>query len=98
MDSLLDKVNSPEDVRTLSPALYPVLAREIRARIIETVSRTGGHLASNLGVVELTLALLHHFSPPADKILWDVSHQTYAWKLLTGRAAGAYFTFRRHPA
>ncbi|NLF84507.1 MAG: 1-deoxy-D-xylulose-5-phosphate synthase [Lentisphaerae bacterium] len=85
MDSLLEKINSPEDVRTLAPALYPVLAEDIRARIIETVSRTGGHLASNLGVVELTIALLHHFSPPADKILWDVSHQTYAWKLLTGR-------------
>ena len=85
MDSLLEKINSPKDVRTLAPALYPVLAEDIRTRIIETVSRTGGHLASNLGVVELTLALLHHFSPPTDKILWDVSHQTYAWKLLTGR-------------
>lgn len=85
MDSLLEKINCPGDLRRLAPAQYPALAKAIRTRIIETVSHTGGHLASNLGVVELTIALLHHFSPPTDKILWDVSHQTYAWKLLTGR-------------
>ena len=61
------------------------LAEEVRDLIIGTVSKTGGHLAANLGVVELTIALLRVFDPPQDKILWDVSHQTYAYKILTGR-------------
>ena len=85
MGSLLEHINSPSDLRRLSPELYAPLAEEIRAKIIGTVGTTGGHLASNLGVVELTIALLHHFDPPTDKILWDVGHQTYTWKLLTGR-------------
>ncbi|NLF23263.1 MAG: 1-deoxy-D-xylulose-5-phosphate synthase, partial [Lentisphaerae bacterium] len=81
MGSLLEQVDSPADLRGFSPELFPPLAEEIRAVITQTVSRTGGHLASNLGVVELTLALLYHFNPPEDKIVWDVGHQTYAWKL-----------------
>ena len=85
MDALLEHINTPEDLRGLATDFYPLLAEEIRAKIIQTVGKTGGHLASNLGVVELTIALLHHFSPPEDKIVWDVGHQTYTWKLLTGR-------------
>ena len=77
---------SPEFVRALPEAELPALAEALRERILETVSANGGHLASNLGVVELTIALLRVFSPPADKILFDVSHQSYAFKLLTGRA------------
>ena len=73
-------------VKALPEAELPALAEALRARILETVSANGGHLASNLGVVELTIALLRVFSPPTDKILFDVSHQSYAFKLLTGRA------------
>jgi 1-deoxy-D-xylulose-5-phosphate synthase len=85
MANILDKVNSPADLKTLPPEELAPLAEEIRALIIDTVSRTGGHLAANLGVVELTLALLRTFDPPGDKIVWDVSHQAYAYKILTGR-------------
>ncbi len=87
MDSLLENIAGPDDLKALSPQLYPLLADELRTKIIATVSRTGGHLASNLGVIELTIALLHHFAPDTDRIVWDVGHQTYAWKLLTGRQA-----------
>ncbi len=85
MSRLLDNVRSPDDLRALPADALPGLAAELREEIIRTVSRTGGHLAANLGVVELTLALLRVFRPPEDKLLWDVSHQTYAYKLLTGR-------------
>jgi transketolase N-terminal domain/subunit len=78
-------IRSPSDVQALGASQLPELAQEIRSEILETVSRTGGHLASNLGAVELTIALLRAFSPPVDKVVWDVGHQTYAWKLLTGR-------------
>ncbi|MBW2329801.1 MAG: 1-deoxy-D-xylulose-5-phosphate synthase, partial [Deltaproteobacteria bacterium] len=81
----LDKIESPEDLKRLQRSELPELAREIRKVIIETVSRTGGHLAPSLGVVELTIALLYVFDPPNDKIIWDVGHQAYAHKLLTGR-------------
>ena len=74
---------------------FPQLAAEVRARILETVSRNGGHLGSNLGVVELTIALLATFRPETDRIVWDVSHQGYPWKLLTGRAA-QFPTLRKH--
>jgi len=84
-ERILDKINSPEDLKRLSLSQLERLAEEIRQRILEVVSRTGGHLASNLGVVELTLALLYIFDPPEDKIVWDVGHQTYTYKLLTGR-------------
>lgn len=85
MSNVLDKINSPADVKSLTPGEMTELAAEIRALMIETISKTGGHLASNLGMVELTLALLKVFDPPEDKILMDVSHQAYTYKILTGR-------------
>lgn len=88
MKSLLDKINSPSDLREIPTEQLPELAREIREKIISVVSKTGGHLASNLGVVELTLALHYVFDTPGDKIIWDVSHQCYTHKLLTGRKDG----------
>ncbi|MGD9495289.1 MAG: 1-deoxy-D-xylulose-5-phosphate synthase [Armatimonadota bacterium] len=81
----LEDIRSPRDLKGLRLHELEELAAQLRARIIQTVSRTGGHLASNLGVVELTLALHTVFDSPADKIIWDVSHQSYAHKLLTGR-------------
>ncbi len=81
----LDKINSPDDVKKLDKKELPELAEEIRSVLIDTVSKNGGHLASNLGVVELTIALHRVFSSPKDKIIWDVGHQTYTHKLLTGR-------------
>jgi 1-deoxy-D-xylulose-5-phosphate synthase len=81
----LEKINSPEDLKKLSIPDLTILAEEIRHRIIEVVSRTGGHLSSNLGVVELTIALHYVFDSPKDKIIWDVGHQCYSHKLLTGR-------------
>ena len=85
MGGILDKINVPEDVQAIDTARLPELAEELRDVILGTVSETGGHLASNLGTVELTIALLRVFCPPRDKIIWDVGHQTYSWKLLTGR-------------
>ena len=82
---LLDKVNTPSDVKNLTEEEMVLLAQEIRDRIVETVSENGGHLASNLGVVELTIALHSVFDTPKDKIVWDVGHQCYAHKILTGR-------------
>lgn len=84
---ILDYINSPARVRQLSVYQMELLAQEIREQLISTVSKTGGHLASNLGVVELTVALLHSLRPPEDKIVWDVGHQCYPYKLLTGRRA-----------
>ncbi|MBN2032377.1 MAG: 1-deoxy-D-xylulose-5-phosphate synthase [Deltaproteobacteria bacterium] len=83
--NLLQRIDSPRDLKKLSLEELVQLAAEIRAKIIETVSRTGGHLAPNLGVVELTLALHYVFDAPKDKILWDVGHQSYTHKLITGR-------------
>lgn len=83
----LSKIKDPADVKKIPQQDLPVLAEEIRDRMIETVSKNGGHLASNLGVVELTIALLRVFHSPQDKIVWDVGHQCYAYKLLTGREA-----------
>lgn len=85
MDSILEKINSPEDVKKLNKAQLEKLSEEIREYIINTVSETGGHLASNLGVVELSVALHKVFDSPKDKIIWDVGHQAYIHKLLTGR-------------
>ncbi len=82
---LLDSINSPQELKKLSPELLPQLAQEIREKIIATVSKTGGHLAPSLGTVELTIALHYVFDCPRDKIVWDVGHQAYAHKLLTGR-------------
>ncbi len=83
--NLLDKINRPSDLKALSIDKLEVLAKEIRQKIIKTVSRTGGHLAPSLGVVELTIALHYVFNAPDDKIIWDVGHQSYAHKLITGR-------------
>ncbi|MBN1917313.1 MAG: 1-deoxy-D-xylulose-5-phosphate synthase [Verrucomicrobia bacterium] len=85
MSRYLDMIDSPRDLAKLQLGQLEALAQEVRDEIIHTVSRTGGHLASNLGVVELTIALHRTFDAPNDKIVWDVSHQTYAHKLITGR-------------
>ena len=86
MDSgILDRIQSPQDLKALSEEQLETLAEEIRQRLITVVSRTGGHLAASLGVVELTIALHRVFDSPQDKIIWDVGHQCYAHKLLTGR-------------
>ncbi|MFH1646511.1 MAG: 1-deoxy-D-xylulose-5-phosphate synthase [Chloroflexota bacterium] len=85
MPRLLDKIDSPADLKGLSLAALEELAAELRDEIITTVTTTGGHLASNLGVVELTIALHRVFDSPRDKIIWDVGHQSYVHKLLTGR-------------
>lgn len=82
---ILDKVNYPKDVQQLSVEELGLLASEIRDLIISVVAKNGGHLAPSLGTVELTLALLSIFSPPEDKIVWDVGHQSYTYKILTGR-------------
>jgi 1-deoxy-D-xylulose-5-phosphate synthase len=83
--ALLDSIDSPEDLRKLSLAELKLLAAEIRERIVAVVGRNGGHLSSNLGVVELTLAMHRVFESPRDSIVWDVGHQCYAHKLVTGR-------------
>ena len=85
--NLLDTLQTPADLRALTPDELPHLAAELRAFLVESVSRTGGHLASNLGTVELTLALHYIFDTPSDRIVWDVGHQTYVHKILTGRHA-----------
>jgi len=85
MPRLLDKIDSPADLKRLSSAALNKLAAEIRDEIITTVTTTGGHLASNLGVVELSIALHRVFNTPKDKIIWDVGHQSYVHKILTGR-------------
>jgi 1-deoxy-D-xylulose-5-phosphate synthase len=82
---LLDRINSPEDLRQLDKALLPELAEEIRQLIVDKVQQTGGHIASNLGVVELTLALHYVFNTPEDRFVWDVGHQSYVHKIITGR-------------
>lgn len=83
---LLREIRGPEDVKKLPPAQLPALAEEIRSVLIATLAKTGGHLAPNLGIVELSIALHTVFSTPRDKILFDVSHQSYIHKMLTGRA------------
>ncbi|MBE0713627.1 MAG: 1-deoxy-D-xylulose-5-phosphate synthase, partial [Candidatus Aminicenantes bacterium] len=88
MAKILDSIERPADIRKLSPAELSTLALEIRALILETVAKNGGHLGSNLGVVELTLALHTVFDSPRDKIVWDVGHQCYTHKILTGRKDG----------
>ena len=85
MYQLLDTINSPADLRRLPRAQLKTLADELRAYVIDTVSKTGGHLSSNLGTVELTVALHYVFNTPDDRLVWDVGHQTYPHKILTGR-------------
>ena len=92
---LLDTINTPSDVRALNPGQLSELAEEIRTFIIQTISETGGHLASNLGIVELTLALHYVFDTPKDKIVWDVGHQCYTHKILTERK-GQFCTIRQN--
>ena len=83
--ALLRTVNSPADLRSMSRDTLKTLAHELRAYVIDSVSKTGGHLSSNLGTVELTVALHHVFNTPHDRLVWDVGHQTYPHKILTGR-------------
>jgi len=83
--SLLESINDPEDIKALPADRLQDLADDVRQRIIDVVSQTGGHIGAGLGVVELTVALLRCFDTPEDKIVWDVGHQGYPWKVLTGR-------------
>ncbi len=85
MNTLLDSIQSPSDLRRLSPYQLPAVAHELREFLINSVAKTGGHLSSNLGTVELTVALHYVFNTPHDRLVWDVGHQTYPHKILTGR-------------
>ncbi|MFN0041460.1 MAG: 1-deoxy-D-xylulose-5-phosphate synthase [Burkholderiales bacterium] len=85
MYELLEKINSPADLRALDRRQLPEVARELREFLLNSVANTGGHLSSNLGTVELTVALHYVFETPEDRLVWDVGHQTYAHKILTGR-------------
>ena len=85
MTTLLPQINSPDDLRQLDKSQLPQLATEIRALIVDSVQQTGGHISSNLGVVDLTLALHYVFDTPEDRFVWDVGHQSYAHKIITGR-------------
>lgn len=91
---MLEKIQKPNDIKQLPADQLPALAEEIREFIIESLSKTGGHLASNLGVVELTIAMHRVFDLPKDKLIWDVGHQSYTHKILTGRKDG-FETLRR---
>ena len=88
MSDILDSIHGPNDIKQISEAEYAQLAKEIRAFLINSISKTGGHLSSNLGVVELTMALHLSLNLPKDKIIWDVGHQSYVHKMLTGRKDG----------
>ena len=92
---LLDKINSPADLKRLPQSELPRLASEIRKKMVDVVSKTGGHLAPSLGVVELSIAIHYVFDAPKDKIIWDVGHQSYPHKLLTGRR-DQFDTLRQH--
>ena len=85
MYKYLDKVNSPNDIKMMTTNEIDLLAKDIRKFLVRSISQTGGHLASNLGIVELTLALHKVFNSPKDKIVWDVGHQSYVHKIITGR-------------
>ncbi|MBE7526298.1 MAG: 1-deoxy-D-xylulose-5-phosphate synthase [Burkholderiales bacterium] len=88
MFTLLDRIEIPAQLRTLKRNQLPQLADELRNFLVESVAHTGGHLSSNLGTIELTIALHYIFDTPSDRLIWDVGHQTYAHKILTGRRAG----------
>ena len=90
----LDSINSPEDIAKLEIEQLKVLAEEIRTFLIYKVSKTGGHLASNLGVVELTLAIHNNFNTITDKVVWDVGHQSYVHKIFTVRNT-YFYTLRK---
>lgn len=93
--NFLDMIESPKDLKLLNSSQLNLLAGEIRHKIITTVAKTGGHLASSLGAVELTIALHYVFNCPSDKIVWDVGHQSYAHKLITGRSK-RFYTLRQY--
>ncbi len=95
MTKILEQIMRPEDLHSLSVDDCRKLSQEIRNFLIDTVSKTGGHLGPNLGVVELTIALLRTFNPPNDKIIWDVGHQSYIYKILTGRREFLQNTLRQ---
>ena len=82
---LLQSIHAPADLRRLSRPELKQLANELRESVLQSVSQTGGHLSSNLGTVELTIALHYVFDTPNDRLVWDVGHQTYPHKILTGR-------------
>ena len=88
MYPLLDNIIDPSKLRLLERKVLPQLADELRQFLVESVAKTGGHLSSNLGTVELTIALHYVFNTPYDRLVWDVGHQTYAHKILTGRREG----------
>ena len=88
MGKLLDKINEPNDIKKIDSKDYKILAKEIRQFLVHKISMTGGHLSSNLGAVELTMALHLCLDFPNDHLVWDVGHQSYTHKLLTGRKAG----------
>lgn len=94
MSKLLDQIVKENDIKNIAPEDYRSLAKEIRAKLVKSISRTGGHLASNLGAVELTMALHLWLDFPKDKLVWDVGHQAYVHKILTGRA-GAFGSLRQ---
>src|SRR4051812_13667141 len=85
---ILDQIKSPADLRRQSREDLPALAQEMRDRLVDVCSRTGGHIGAGLGVVELTIALHYAFDTPRDQLVWDVGHQGYPHKLLTGRGGG----------
>ena len=91
----LEQISQPNDIKQIAPENYPALAEEIRQHILEHISRNGGHLASNMGVVELTMALHLAFTLPEDKLIWDVGHQSYTHKILTGRR-DEFASIRKH--
>lgn len=95
MSRYLDQIQSPEDLKKMTLSELEVLSEEIRSFLIDSVSKTGGHLSSNLGVVELTIAMHYVFDSPTDHFIWDVSHQSYVHKILTGRKEG-FKTLRQY--
>lgn len=94
MSHILERINSPADLTQLTIGEMEQLAVELRRLIVDTVAENGGHLASSLGAIEFTLALYKVFRPPQDKVVWDVGHQAYAHKILTGRRE-RFSTLRR---
>ena len=92
---LLDQIQKENDIKNINPRDYQALAAEIREFLVNKISVTGGHLGSNLGAVELTMALHLALNLPEDKIIWDVGHQSYTHKLLTGRREG-FETLRKY--
>ncbi|HNI57638.1 MAG TPA: 1-deoxy-D-xylulose-5-phosphate synthase N-terminal domain-containing protein, partial [Elusimicrobiota bacterium] len=83
--NILDMIDKPQDLRNIRKDLLPILAKDIRQKILDVTSQVGGHLGAGLGTVELAIALHYVFESPKDKIIWDTGHQAYPHKLLTGR-------------